>query len=95
MYDEFGEVAGKAGIKEWMGKQVDRKYAFEEPDVPQEASYLKVLYSFDRKYHRVEALFGRQPPGFIRIPSTPPLTCLRPCPHRTPAALDLFRQNLQ
>lgn len=32
-----------------MGKQVDRKYAFELPDVPQEASYLKVLYSFDRK----------------------------------------------
>ena len=49
MYEEFGKVASKAGITELMGKQVDRKYAFELPDVPQEASYLKVLYSYDRK----------------------------------------------
>ena len=49
VYDEFSSVATKAGIKEWMGKQVDRKYAFELPDVPQEASYLKVLYSYDRE----------------------------------------------
>lgn len=49
MYEEFGQIAEKNGIKEWMGKQVDRKYAFEMPDIPQEGNYLKVLYSFDRK----------------------------------------------
>lgn len=50
VYEEFGRVASKNNITEWMGKQVDRKYAFELPDVPQEASYLKVLYSYDRTY---------------------------------------------
>lgn len=49
VYEEFGQVASKHNIKEWMGKQVDRKYAFELPDVPKEASYLKVLYSYDRR----------------------------------------------
>ena len=49
VYDEFGKIATEYKIREWMGKQVDRKYAFELPDVPQEASYLKVLYAFDRK----------------------------------------------
>ena len=48
VYDEFGKLATEHKIREWMGKQVDRKYAFELPDVPQETSYLKVLYSFDR-----------------------------------------------
>jgi DNA polymerase alpha subunit A len=53
VYEEFGQIAEKHKITEWMGKQVDRKYAFELPGVPQEASYLKVLYSFDRKYRRI------------------------------------------
>jgi DNA polymerase alpha subunit A len=49
VYEEFGRIAEKAGITEWMGKQVERKYAFELPDIPQETNYLKVLYSFDRE----------------------------------------------
>lgn len=49
VYDDFGEVASKAGIKDWIGSHVQRKYAFELPDVPQgEASYMKVLYSYDQ-----------------------------------------------
>lgn len=59
VYEEFGRVAEKAGIKEWMGKQVERKYAFELPDVPQESSYLKVLYSFDRELASDSVRIGR------------------------------------
>jgi DNA polymerase alpha subunit A len=46
MYQEFSEVAEKHKISKWLSKPVQRKYAFELPNVPEESTYLKVAYSF-------------------------------------------------
>lgn len=47
IYDEFDEVRGKLGIKNFLGKTVTRSYAFELPGVPASGTYLKVKYGFD------------------------------------------------
>jgi len=47
VYKELEEIRKKSTkISFWKCKKVVRKYAFEEPDVPAEADYLKVIYSF-------------------------------------------------
>jgi DNA polymerase alpha subunit A len=47
VYEELEEIRKKSTkISFWKCKKVVRKYAFEEPDVPAEADYLKVIYSF-------------------------------------------------
>ncbi|KAI8365231.1 DNA polymerase family B-domain-containing protein [Radiomyces spectabilis] len=46
--EELAEVLPRHGIYDWKSKTVQRKYAFELSDVPSEAEYLKVNYSFDQ-----------------------------------------------
>lgn len=47
IYDEFDEMRGTLGIKNFLGKTVTRSYAFELPGVPASGTYLKVKYGFD------------------------------------------------
>lgn len=47
--DEVHSVMSKHHITKWAGKTVSRKYAFELPDIPAQAHYLKVVYSFQCK----------------------------------------------
>lgn len=46
---EFKEIADKAKITKWTSKIVSRKYAFEVPNIPTEAPYLKIVYPFSGK----------------------------------------------
>ncbi|KAL1311239.1 hypothetical protein AAFC00_001429 [Neodothiora populina] len=48
VYDEVGKIMGKMGVHEHKTKPCSRKYAFELPDIPKEADYLKLLYSYDK-----------------------------------------------
>lgn len=54
VYTEVGDLCSQKRITKFAVKEVSRKYAFELPDVPAEADYLKVLYDYERK-----CLFGR------------------------------------
>ncbi|CAG9319724.1 unnamed protein product [Blepharisma stoltei] len=45
VYQELEEIRKKCGINKWMCKPIERKYAFEFPDVPPKSSYMKVQYS--------------------------------------------------
>jgi len=69
LYQEFGEMAQKHKISKWLSKGVQRKYAFELPNVPSEATYLKVAYSFSS-----ECLF------FFGCVFAPPLFLLKSRP---------------
>jgi DNA polymerase alpha subunit A len=46
VYNEFDIIRKNYNIKEFLSKQVQRKYAFELPNIPQESDYLKVVYPF-------------------------------------------------
>ncbi|OUM67505.1 hypothetical protein PIROE2DRAFT_32893, partial [Piromyces sp. E2] len=46
VYNELETIRKKYKISSWKCKDVVRKYAFEEPDVPSEAHYFKTVYSF-------------------------------------------------
>ncbi|EPX72706.1 DNA polymerase alpha catalytic subunit [Schizosaccharomyces octosporus yFS286] len=46
VYDEVAGFLSKLGVKEWKSKVSKYKYAFELDDVPKEADYLEVLYSY-------------------------------------------------
>ncbi|KAJ1975821.1 DNA-directed DNA polymerase alpha catalytic subunit pol1, partial [Dimargaris xerosporica] len=48
VYNELKACFQKQGIKLWRSKEVTRKYAFNLPDIPTEAAYLKVLYPFQQ-----------------------------------------------
>lgn len=50
VYEEFDKVRQKAGIEEFAGKFVQRKYAFDEAGVQKgESEWLKVVYGFSRE----------------------------------------------
>ena len=49
VYTEIGDLCSQKRITKFAVKEVSRKYAFELPDVPAEADYLKVLYDYERK----------------------------------------------
>jgi len=46
IYNELEVIRKKNKISSWKCKYVKRKYAFEEPDVPAETTYIKTVYSF-------------------------------------------------
>lgn len=49
LVDVYEEVAAKMDafhVPKWGSKAVQRKYAFELPGIPSEATYLKVVYPF-------------------------------------------------
>ncbi|KAI8093308.1 DNA polymerase family B-domain-containing protein [Halteromyces radiatus] len=46
VYGELSDICTKTRIKKWASKATTRKYAFEIPGVPQEAEYLKMVYSY-------------------------------------------------
>lgn len=48
VHDEIDKVRTRARITKWACKPVERKYAFEEPNVPQEGEYLKIKYGFEQ-----------------------------------------------
>ena len=43
---ELAELAGRYGVPRFGCRMVSRKYAFEIPDIPMEADYLKMVYEF-------------------------------------------------
>ncbi|KAI6139794.1 hypothetical protein BKA82DRAFT_955077 [Pisolithus tinctorius] len=47
VYDDFDRIRRKLGIKAWKARWVKRKYAFDMKDVPKEAEWMKVLYSYE------------------------------------------------
>lgn len=49
VYTEIADLCSQKRITKFASKEVTRKYAFELPDVPAEANYLKVLYDYERK----------------------------------------------
>ncbi|CAK7266767.1 DNA-directed DNA polymerase alpha catalytic subunit pol1 [Sporothrix epigloea] len=49
VYAEVDGLMGKLGVKQHRSKPCTRKYAFELPDVPKEARYLKVLYPYSNQ----------------------------------------------
>lgn len=49
VYQEFDNVRSKHGVEEWAAKFVERKYAFEDHDIPRgESEWMKVVYGFDQ-----------------------------------------------
>ncbi|KAG0194902.1 DNA-directed DNA polymerase alpha catalytic subunit pol1 [Apophysomyces sp. BC1034] len=48
VYSEISNLCSRHGIRKWASKGVTRKYAFEIPDVPHEAEYLKVVYDYEQ-----------------------------------------------
>lgn len=44
---EISEIARQNKIKKFAMKKCSRKYAFEVPDIPDEADYMKFVYSFE------------------------------------------------
>ncbi|KAI9032680.1 hypothetical protein CLU79DRAFT_727437 [Phycomyces nitens] len=48
VYTEFSDICDHFKITKWGSKECKRKYAFEIPDVPAEAEYLKVVYGYDQ-----------------------------------------------
>lgn len=48
VYEEVGTVMSRQQVGTFKIKPCSRKYAFELPDIPKEADYLKLLYSYDK-----------------------------------------------
>jgi len=46
VYKELESIMKQSKISTWKCKEVQRKYAFEEPNVPAETKYFKTVYSF-------------------------------------------------
>lgn len=49
VYAEVDKLMTSMGVKEFAARPEEHKYCFELPDVPREATYLKVLYNYNRK----------------------------------------------
>lgn len=47
VYADFERIRRELGIKSWKARWVTRKYAFDYKDVPREAEWMKVLYSYE------------------------------------------------
>lgn len=50
VYDDFDRIRRKMCIKSWKARWVKRKYAFDMKDVPKEADWMKVLYSYEGRF---------------------------------------------
>ncbi|KAF1983689.1 DNA polymeras-like protein alpha catalytic subunit [Aulographum hederae CBS 113979] len=48
VFEEVGGLLSKLRVDSHKAKTCTRKYAFELPDIPKEAEYLKVLYPYDK-----------------------------------------------
>jgi DNA polymerase alpha subunit A len=48
VYNEVDDLMTRMKIKDFKIKPVQRKYAFEMPNIPKEGEYLKVLYPYDK-----------------------------------------------
>ncbi|KAI6139785.1 ribonuclease H-like domain-containing protein [Pisolithus tinctorius] len=55
VYDDFDRIRRKLGIKAWKARWVKRKYAFDMKDVPKEAEWMKVLYSYEESQISMDA----------------------------------------
>jgi DNA polymerase alpha subunit A len=49
VYNEVSELMSKNRVGSFKIKPCSRKYAFELPDIPKEADYLKLLYPYDKQ----------------------------------------------
>ena len=49
VYGEVDQIMTRLRVSMHKIKPCTRKYAFELPDIPKEADYLKLLYSYDSK----------------------------------------------
>lgn len=47
VYNDFERIRREIGIKSWKARWVTRKYAFDFKDIPKEAEWMKVLYSYE------------------------------------------------
>lgn len=47
VYTEVDEIMTKLRVETHKIKPCSRKYAFELPDIPREADYLKLMYPYD------------------------------------------------
>lgn len=50
VYQEVDEIMTKVGAGMRKSKSSTRKYAFELPEIPKEAEYLKLMYPYDSKW---------------------------------------------
>ena len=50
VYDDFDRIRKKMCIKSWKARWVKRNYAFDMKDIPKEAEWMKVLYSYESKF---------------------------------------------
>ena len=53
VYQEADEIMSKLRVEMHKIKPCSRKYAFELPDIPKEADYLKLMYPYDSKFSLV------------------------------------------
>ena len=58
VYDDFERIRREIGIKSWKARWVTRKYAFDCGDVPKEAEWMKVLYSYEGEWQTGEISVG-------------------------------------
>ena len=49
VYQEADDIMTKLGAGMRKSKSSTRKYAFELPEIPKEADYLKLMYPYDSK----------------------------------------------
>lgn len=49
VHQEVAEIMTKLRVGMHKIKSASRKYAFELPDIPKEADYLKLMYSYESK----------------------------------------------
>ena len=54
VYNEVDEIMTKLRVGMHKIKPTSRKYAFELPDVPKEADYLKLMYPYDSELFVLE-----------------------------------------
>ena len=58
VYQEVDELMTKLRVGMHKIKPCSRKYAFELPDIPKEADYLKLMYPYDSKYSGLNGSFS-------------------------------------
>lgn len=49
VYTEVAEIMTRLRVRMHKMKPASRKYAFELPDIPKEAEYLKLMYPYESK----------------------------------------------
>lgn len=56
VYQEADEIMSRLKVGMHKIKPCSRKYAFELPDIPREADYLKAMYPYDSMTHSCSSL---------------------------------------